>query len=200
MTPVGGGIYSRSTGVTISDPVVAWTNYSVVPGDPTSTFRGAWQYKGDYTLTSEQADQIKAGLWYVLIQSANFPSGELGGQIIFQDPEGDADGDGVPNKADQCPNTPRGSVVDATGCSIEQLVVCGAGWKSHDDYVRAVAAQADRFLNEQRIGSDQRDAIVQQATASTCGNILPSVDDPAPAASITPTVKKKSTGATPLPR
>jgi len=29
---------------------------------------------------------------------------------------GDADGDGVPDDADQCPDTPAGTVVDATGC------------------------------------------------------------------------------------
>lgn len=29
---------------------------------------------------------------------------------------GDADGDGVVNKDDKCPNTPRGTPVDATGC------------------------------------------------------------------------------------
>jgi OOP family OmpA-OmpF porin len=30
--------------------------------------------------------------------------------------EGDADGDGVPDSRDRCPNTPRGAVVDADGC------------------------------------------------------------------------------------
>ena len=30
--------------------------------------------------------------------------------------EGDADGDGVPDSKDRCPNTPRGAVVDANGC------------------------------------------------------------------------------------
>lgn len=31
----------------------------------------------------------------------------------------DSDGDGVPDEADKCPNTPRGAVVDATGCPID---------------------------------------------------------------------------------
>jgi len=30
----------------------------------------------------------------------------------------DTDGDGVPNSLDQCPNTPRGRMVDASGCEI----------------------------------------------------------------------------------
>jgi OOP family OmpA-OmpF porin len=34
----------------------------------------------------------------------------------FRKHAGDADGDGVTDKADKCPGTPRGVVVDATGC------------------------------------------------------------------------------------
>jgi OOP family OmpA-OmpF porin len=36
---------------------------------------------------------------------------------------GDADGDGVVNKTDKCPNTPKGTQVDAVGCPIEVAVV-----------------------------------------------------------------------------
>ena len=34
-------------------------------------------------------------------------------------PRIDADNDGVPDEIDRCPSTPRGAVVDATGCSID---------------------------------------------------------------------------------
>lgn len=34
-------------------------------------------------------------------------------------PPPDSDGDGVPNDADQCPTTPPGRVVDATGCQLD---------------------------------------------------------------------------------
>lgn len=37
--------------------------------------------------------------------------------------DGDADADGVPDSRDQCPDTPRGARVDATGCPIVEVVV-----------------------------------------------------------------------------
>jgi OOP family OmpA-OmpF porin len=36
---------------------------------------------------------------------------------------GDADGDGVVNKTDKCPDTPKGTQVDAVGCPVEVAVV-----------------------------------------------------------------------------
>lgn len=37
--------------------------------------------------------------------------------------DGDADGDGVPDSRDQCPNTPKGVKVDAAGCPLVAVVV-----------------------------------------------------------------------------
>ena len=36
--------------------------------------------------------------------------------------DGDDDGDGVPNSIDRCPNTPRGDMVDAYGCTAKGKV------------------------------------------------------------------------------
>ena len=41
------------------------------------------------------------------------------GQGATPRPPADADGDGVPNDDDQCPTTPPGRVVDATGCELD---------------------------------------------------------------------------------
>ncbi len=86
----------------------------------------------------------------------------------------DSDGDGVPDDSDQCPNTAAGAVVDAQGCSIDQLVPCagpvsGGTWKNHGQYVSAVARTAQEFLAAGLITEDEKEAIVEAAAQSNCG-------------------------------
>jgi hypothetical protein len=90
------------------------------------------------------------------------------------DSDVDSDGDGVPDCLDQCPDTPPGEVVDEHGCSIDQLVPCdgpaaGGAWRNHGEYVSAISKTADAFLAAGRITADQRNAIVQAAANSDCG-------------------------------
>lgn len=47
--------------------------------------------------------------------------------IVEDDPEPDADGDGISDVLDQCPGTPSGESVDANGCSASQLDSDGDG-------------------------------------------------------------------------
>jgi hypothetical protein len=86
----------------------------------------------------------------------------------------DSDSDGVPDIQDQCPDTPPGSIVDANGCSIDQLAPCagphsGGTWRNHGAYVSAVANAADQFLVQGLITEVQKDAIVEAAARSACG-------------------------------
>ncbi len=86
----------------------------------------------------------------------------------------DSDGDGVPDNEDLCPDTAPGAIVDAHGCSIDQLVPCtgpapGHTWKNHGAYVSAIAQVADTFLSQGRLTRQQKDAIVQAAANSSCG-------------------------------
>ncbi len=88
--------------------------------------------------------------------------------------ETDADADGVADSLDLCPGTPAGAIVDANGCSIDQLAPCsgpasGGTWKNHGQYVSSVAHAAEAFLAQDLISVEEADEIVAQAARSNCG-------------------------------
>src|SRR5213078_5347486 len=88
--------------------------------------------------------------------------------------ETDVDGDGVADSLDLCPGTPAGAIVDANGCSIDQIAPCsgpasGGTWKSHGQYVSAVAQAVEEFVAQDLISADQAEEIVTQAARSNCG-------------------------------
>lgn len=82
----------------------------------------------------------------------------------------DEDGDGVIDEEDACPGTAPGAVVDAAGCSIDQLCVCEADWKNDGQYVSCVAHASEDFLEQGLITEDEKDAIVSAAGQSDCGD------------------------------
>jgi len=100
------------------------------------------------------------------------------GEAVFQNISiggVDSDGDGVPDSLDNCPNTPLCSVVDANGCSIDQLAPCegpasGGAWRNHGQYVSAVARAASEFLAQGLISLEQKDALLTAAGQSPCGS------------------------------
>jgi uncharacterized repeat protein (TIGR03803 family) len=86
----------------------------------------------------------------------------------------DADGDGVVDEYDECPATPAGSVVNAQGCSIGQLVPCtgprpGVRWQSRAQYLLAVARQTADFVSEELLTTEQGEEILGDAVRSDCG-------------------------------
>jgi hypothetical protein len=88
--------------------------------------------------------------------------------------ETDADGDGVRDSQDDCPNTPPGSVVSAEGCRIDQLVpragpASGGTWKNHGEYVSRTAHVADTFLAAGLITEDEKYTTVGASGQSKCG-------------------------------
>jgi hypothetical protein len=88
--------------------------------------------------------------------------------------ETDADGDGVGDSLDQCPDTAAEDVVNAQGCSIDQLVPCGGPvsggtWKNHGKYVSAVAHVSQMFVNQGLISGAEKGQIVSEAARSSCG-------------------------------
>ena len=100
------------------------------------------------------------------------------GKAVFQNIKigpPDQDFDGVPDSLDLCPNTPPCSVVDANGCSLDQLAPCAGPspttpWKNHGQYVSALAQAVDEFLSQGLISEDQADAIIAAAAQSPCGS------------------------------
>jgi len=88
--------------------------------------------------------------------------------------ETDADADGVADSLDLCPGTPAGAIVDAEGCSIDQIAPCsgpasGGTWKNHGQYVSSVAHAAEAFAAQGLISPEQAGAIVAHAARSACG-------------------------------
>ena len=100
------------------------------------------------------------------------------GKAVFQNISitgPDSDFDGVPDAADECPNTPLCTPVNSDGCSIDQLAPCagpasGGTWKNHGQYVSAVAQAVAGFLAQGVISQAQADAIVSAAGQSPCGS------------------------------
>lgn len=81
----------------------------------------------------------------------------------------DADDDGVPDEVDECLDEEVGGLVDATGCSLEQLCPCDADWKNHGAYVRCVAHATGDLVAAGAISGREKGALVAEAGASECG-------------------------------
>jgi len=92
--------------------------------------------------------------------------------------ECDDDGDGVPNNRDECPNTPRGAVVNEHGCSIAQLCPCDGDWKNHGEYVQCVQDRAAEFYHAGLITREQRQQFARDAAKSRCGHRNPRIEVP----------------------
>jgi hypothetical protein len=86
--------------------------------------------------------------------------------VRFRPP--DTDQDGVSDLADACPDTPPGVVVNASGCSLAQIVPC-EGWANHGQYVAAFAAAADQFVRAGLLTPRQRAEAMVVAAQADCG-------------------------------
>jgi hypothetical protein len=113
------------------------------------------------------------GVWVCLCE---FPGGrfDLPFQTLMAPPVVDSDGDGVPDDRDECPNTEPEAIVDANGCSIDELVPCagprdGGTWRNHGEYVSSVTKTAESFTAAGLITAEQKDAIIAAAAHSGCG-------------------------------
>lgn len=60
----------------------------------------------------------------------------------------DSDGDGVLDCQDTCPGTAAGALIDANGCSIDDLCPCDGTWSGQPGYLHCVAQTARTFVND----------------------------------------------------
>ena len=106
---------------------------------------------------------------------ANRNQSDFDGDSIGDACDTDVDNDGVSNASDSCPLTPLGSLVDSSGCSIEQLCPCDAPrqstlpWKNHGQYVSCVTQAANTFNKEGLISGEEKGRITEEAAQSACG-------------------------------
>lgn len=155
------------------------TYFLVVEGQGTQPFENdqyLWYRASSTAVDSNDGWQI-GDIWYSLNGGgwtlwAGYPPGAL--EIRAQSLVIDTDGDGVPDRLDQCPNTPAGTVVDADGCSIEQLVPCdgpraGGSWRNHGEYVSTLVKEVRRFLDQGLITREEARRIMAAAARSDCG-------------------------------
>jgi len=88
-------------------------------------------------------------------------------QIITLALIADSDDDGVLDDGDQCPGTPAGAIVDASGCSgpqgIERACPAGSAWKNHGAYVSCVAHAANAARDAGLITGEEHGEIVAAA-------------------------------------
>jgi hypothetical protein len=96
-----------------------------------------------------------------------FGSGEFGSpaKLVIND----EDADGVEDSEDECPGTPAGAIVNATGCSIDQLCPCSGPWRNHHEYVACVRETAADFVRDGLITRSAAREIIQAAQRSNCG-------------------------------
>lgn len=90
----------------------------------------------------------------------------------------DADGDGVYDDVDVCPDTASGVAVDQNGCAADQNVAnaCNCAgpavdtpWKNHGQYVSCVAKAANAQVNNGLLSEEEASALVSSAGQSDCG-------------------------------
>ena len=89
----------------------------------------------------------------------------------------DADGDGVDDPFDLCPDTAAGKPTDADGCSVAQLCPCegrdGEDWRNHGHYVVCVIRAAVSVGKHNDLGPAELRGLVPAAARSACGRPEP---------------------------
>jgi OOP family OmpA-OmpF porin len=100
-------------------------------GDSPWSLRAEWRLRHAFDSDNSLTDQVGSiGIQYNFgggsaapMVAASEPEPDTGAGIVAAAPA-DSDGDGVANDRDQCPGTPAGVKVDASGCEIVSCAPC----------------------------------------------------------------------------
>jgi hypothetical protein len=159
-----------SGGRTLIAPSLALSSLAAAPdgslyGDGSGTLYRVDPVTGSDTLVGPIA-AAPGSAPYSLVGMAYGPAG-----VCCKPPDGD--GDGVPDSSDACPGTGPGAIIDASGCSIDDLCPCagvaGVAWGNHGAYVSCIAHTVEAFLASGLVTDAQKDAIVSSAARGGCG-------------------------------
>jgi hypothetical protein len=127
------------------------------------------QFIGQFQLDTETIAALIRGELFVRITAASPDGVSIGYSLRGQILPLDHDGDGIIDYFDHCPDSVPGAIVDAAGCSIEQICPCAAPWRNHGAYVSCIADVASDFEAGGLINRQQRNQIVRGAAISACG-------------------------------
>ena len=126
-TFMGSGAVSTPKNLTVNNFVPVYISYkSPVKSYVFKTVNGV---SGFYTVTTSSLSDMNPFTAY--ITSENLYTAEV--LPLKFDISDDSDADGVLNNIDTCPNTPSGQIVNATGCSDNQLDSDGDGVPNNSD-------------------------------------------------------------------
>jgi len=93
-------------------------------------------------------------------------------RVAAQDAPEDGDADGVVDIADECLDTPAGTLIDDSGCSVCpcDATAAGAPWSSRWEYIACVKAEAKRRRAAGLLRTRQMRVAIRAARRSSCGD------------------------------
>jgi len=152
--------YELTTTATFSGSVVVCISYSTIDFTGDAEDLRLYHHDGaewmDCTTSVDTANQLIYG------------SVESLSPFVIVEP--DADGDGVADSVDSCPDTPSDALlVDSAGCSLFQYCPLDEEWRNHGQFVSCISHVAEQWLESGLITEDVKDIIVSEAAQSDVG-------------------------------
>jgi len=145
-----------------------------------SDFGTAHTFSTNLTLVAGTQLDFAVGLGFFTtnVYDSNYYDSTGVSVLITQVPNPDSDGDGILDAQDACPNTAPRAVVNASGCSIDQLVPCagpasGGVWRSRGHYLAARLRVIHQFQREGLLDPNQVKVLTRDAVHSDCGSKHP---------------------------